>query len=107
MGIPTWNRVANPGLEVLQSEGLDMTETITTSEVVRGTATYSETRYCSITVEDVVNDMLDRNMVIEDRYDILEHARTMSDGMDFEYNEDIEYHDHESNDIEHEDTYFG
>ena len=51
--------------------------------------------------------MLDNNMVIEERYDILEHARTMANDMDFEYNEDIEYHDHESTDIEHEDTYFG
>ena len=107
MGIPTWNRIANPGLAVIESEGLDLSDTITTSEVVRGTATYSETRYCSISVEDVVNDMLDNNMVIEERYDILEHARTMANDMDFEYNEDIEYHDHESTDIEHEDTYFG
>ena len=60
MAIPSWNRNASStDLEILTAEGLDLSGTIRQSEVVYGSARYSETRSQDISVQDVVDDMTD------------------------------------------------
>ncbi len=100
MAIPSWNRnSSSTDLEILTAEGLDLSGTIRQSEVVYGSATYSETRSQDINVQDVVDDMTDRGIEITSNQDILDHASDMFTDMDdWEYDDDIEYEDHDIHD---------
>ena len=92
MAIPSWNRNASStDLEILTAEGLDLSGTIRQSEVVYGSARYSETRSQDISVQDVVDDMTDRGIEITSNQDILDHASDMFTDMDdWEYDDDID-----------------
>ena len=102
MAIPSWNRnssVSDTALEILTTGGLDLDGTIRQEEEVHGSATYTESRYQDINVQDVIDDMIDRGMEIETRADILDHAQDMlADMDDWEYNDDIEYENHDIHD---------
>ncbi len=100
MAIPSWNRNASStDLEILTAEGLDLSGTIRQSEIVHGSASYSETRTQDISVQDVVDDMTERGIEITSNADILEHANDMMCDMDdWEYDDDIEYDNHDIHD---------
>ena len=100
MAIPSCNRNASStDIEILTAEGLDLSGHIRQSEVVYGTARYSETRTQDISVQDVVDDMLERDIEITSHQDILDHANDMfADMDDCEYDDDVEYEDHDVHD---------
>ena len=83
MAIPSWNRNASStDLEILTAEGLDLSGTIRQSEVVHGSATYTETRTQDISVQEVVDDMIERGIEITSHEDIRDHACDMLTDMD-------------------------
>tara|TARA_Y100000748_G_C15489122_1_gene485817 strand:- start:1771 stop:2100 length:330 start_codon:yes stop_codon:yes gene_type:complete len=100
LAIPSWNRNASStDLEILTAEGLDLSGTIRQSEVVHGSATYTETRTQDISVQEVVDDMIERGIEITSHEDIRDHACDMLTDMDdWEYDDDIEYDNHDIHD---------
>ena len=67
MAIPSWNRNASStDLEILTAEGLDLSGTIRQSEVVYGSARYSETRTQDISIQDVVDGASVQYVLVRD-----------------------------------------
>ena len=109
MTIPNWNRATadDAGLDILLQNGMDIDGSIRDEQTVYGTASYTETRYANIDIRDVVDDLLERGVEITSNDQVLDHAREMLEERDdYDYADDIDYGDHESNDIEHESTYY-
>jgi len=71
------------------------------TERVSGVAFYTETRYVDIPVSDIIEHANDTEYEIRNRYDLESLAEDISTEWDFDdYNDDIEYQDHDANDFE-------
>lgn len=80
-------------------------DAVRVTERVTGIARYSETRTLDIPISEIIEHANDTEYEIRNRYDLESLAEDMSREMEFDdYNDDIDYEDHDINDYEIEDS---
>lgn len=122
MGVPDWNKpsfviderelaveddghVFRPAHESGLPFDTSSIDAVRVVERVTGVAYYSETRNLDIPLSQIIEYANDTEYEIRNIYDLESLAEDMSTEMEFDdYNDDIEYTDHESSDFSIEDS---